>query len=70
VVLSDGNHNAIVFHKPEEGFSYPVGSLVAITHDGSTTFVANAEGVIPHRELEGADDFSPATHGLTWHFAK
>lgn len=66
VVLDDGNHNALVFRKPVQGLTYERGQLVAILDNGSTTFVANDDGVIPHREPS-----SPGEDlGLTWHFAK
>lgn len=58
---------AIVFKKPQEGDSFPVGYVVAFDpNQGGVWFPANDEGVLPHRERTSERE----DLGLTWQFAK
>jgi hypothetical protein len=69
VYFGERNHNALCFKPPEAGRTFT--RLLVIDDDtGATSYLGDEEEPIPHRELEGAEDFSSETHGHTWHYAK
>ena len=69
VVTANGVANALVFDEPTEGHAF-LRALLIDNDTGVTSWFANDEGALPHRESPDGDYTDLNTYGITWHHKK